>query len=77
MFLKINRVERTFPQIVETLISQRGREVAKSEAKVVVEEEVTKPVLTPIESKVCPHCGAELPLGEIHVLCPFCGRRIR
>ena len=75
MFLRISRVERTFPQMIEALISQKGKEAVKSEARIV--EEVTKPTLSPIESKICPHCGAELPLGEIHVLCPFCGRRLR
>jgi len=28
------------------------------------------------KQKVCPHCGMELPLGDVHAICPFCGRRI-
>uniref|UniRef100_A0A7J3X8J1 Zinc ribbon domain-containing protein n=1 Tax=Thermofilum pendens TaxID=2269 RepID=A0A7J3X8J1_THEPE len=31
--------------------------------------------LTP--SPTCPQCGRELPYGDLHLLCPFCGFRLK
>ncbi|MGB9709032.1 MAG: hypothetical protein ACP5II_05425 [Infirmifilum sp.] len=27
--------------------------------------------------KVCPHCGRELPYGDLHLICPFCGAPLK
>lgn len=27
--------------------------------------------------KKCPYCERELPYGDIHIICPFCGRRLK
>ncbi|QOJ78279.1 hypothetical protein IG193_05785 [Infirmifilum lucidum] len=29
------------------------------------------------ESKRCPNCGRELPYGDLHVICPFCGTPLK
>lgn len=28
-------------------------------------------------AKVCPNCGRELPFGDLHLICPFCGAQLR
>jgi len=27
--------------------------------------------------KRCPYCGGDLPLGDIHIFCPHCGRKLK
>jgi hypothetical protein len=27
--------------------------------------------------KRCPHCGRELPYGDLHIICPYCGKYLR
>lgn len=27
--------------------------------------------------KLCPHCGRELPFGDLHIICPFCGSPLK
>jgi len=39
------------------------------------EEEKTEAPLT--SKKTCPYCGGDLPLGDIHIFCPHCGRKLR
>jgi len=47
-----------------------------------VEKRITKPPetlprrpITPL--KRCPYCGGVLPLGDVHVFCPHCGKRLK
>jgi len=43
-------------------------------------EEAARPVETGVQATtgvVCPNCGRVLPYGDIHVLCPYCGYRIK
>jgi hypothetical protein len=33
--------------------------------------------VTPASSPTCPQCGRELPYGDLHLICPFCGSRLK
>lgn len=37
----------------------------------------TKAVKIPQTEKKCPQCGRTLPYGNVHIVCPYCGRRLR
>ncbi len=42
-----------------------------------VMEPQTSPFTEGQESKRCPNCGRELPYGDLHVICPFCGTPLK
>ena len=39
------------------------------------EKPTRPPIRTPL--KRCPYCGGVLPLGDVHVFCPHCGKRLK
>ncbi|RLE82201.1 MAG: hypothetical protein DRJ52_02580 [Thermoprotei archaeon] len=44
---------------------------------IVPASEEVRPKPPVASKKVCPYCGGELPLGDIHIFCPHCGRKLR
>jgi len=69
-------------QVVETPAARPTTAVAatKPEAPVTITPSISREEReeAPLTSKkTCPYCGGDLPLGDIHIFCPHCGRKLR
>jgi len=69
-------------QVVETPAARPTTAVAaiKPEAPVTITPSISREEReeAPLASKkTCPYCGGDLPLGDIHIFCPHCGRKLR
>ena len=69
---RLGRYQLQLSRRLETYLTQPVTRRRNIEKKPHIEE--TNEYLS---SRLCPHCGMELPLGDVHVICPYCGRRIR